>query len=412
MPEQLLHATHKWKNLFKSATTSLLKNRMRSLLTALGIIIGVGAVIVMVSIGQGVRANIQGRISSMGANLLTVSPVRAMTGGVSQQATRNTLKPEDAEALRAQVQELEAVSAVTQSRQQVVSRNGNWNTTIQGGDPSYFDIRNWTLDTGRTFNESEVRGRAKVAVIGQTVVTQLFPNQNPIGQQIRIGTVPFTVIGTLEEKGSGFGGNQDDVVIAPWSTVLYRLSGERYLQSINVSAASPDVMAVAEARIQSVMRVQHGLQTGQADDFEVQNQADLLETASSVTQTLTLFLGAIAGISLLVGGIGIMNIMLVSVTERTREIGIRLAVGARGSDVLEQFLVEAVMLSLAGGILGMGIGVGLAALVTNLMGMPLVISPLVLLIAAGFSGAVGVFFGYYPARKAAALDPIEALRYE
>jgi putative ABC transport system permease protein len=328
------------------------------------------------------------------------------------EANRNTLLPKDVEAIREQVRELEGTSAVTQSRQQVVGRQGNWNTTIYGVDPAYFTIRNWTLASGRIFTESEVRGRAKIAVVGQTIVDELFAGANPVGQQVRIGTVPFQIIGTLEEKGSGFGGNQDDVVITPWTTVLYRLNGERFLQSINVSAAGDDVMAIAEARIRSVLRIQHGLLPGQPDDFEIQNQADLMETVSSVTQTLTLFLGAIAGISLFVGGIGIMNIMLVSVTERTREIGIRLAVGARGSDVLEQFLVEAVLLSIAGGILGLAVGIGLAALITNLLDMPLLISPSVPLIATGFSGAVGIFFGYYPARKAAALDPIQALRYE
>ena len=401
-----------WKNLLKAAASSLLKNRMRSLLTALGIIIGVGAVIVMVSIGQGVRANIQGEISSIGANLLTVSPVRSESGGVRMESTSNTLVPEDADALREQVTQLGAVSEVAQSRQQVVGGGQNWNTTVYGVAPSYFSIRNYALAAGRTFTDAEVRSRAKVAVLGQTVAEELFGSESAVGEQVRIGAQPFTVIGTLEEKGSGFGGDQDDVVIAPWTTVLYRLSGERYLQSISVSAASEDVMTVAEARMESVLRVQHGLTPGQSADFEIRNQADLLETASSVTQTLTLFLGAIAGVSLLVGGIGIMNIMLVSVTERTREIGIRLSVGARGSDVLEQFLVEAVLLSLAGGAIGIGLGIGLAALVTHLMGMPLVVSPVVLAAAAGFSGAVGVFFGYYPARKAAALDPIQALRYE
>ena len=412
MSEPIRHLLKKWRNLFRAASTSLLKNRMRSLLTALGIIIGVGAVIVMVSIGQGVRANIQGEISSMGANLITVSPVRTRTGGVSRETIRNTLVPEDVEALREQVPELEAVSAVTQVRQQVVGPGGNWSTTVYGADRAYFGIRNWTLAAGRSFTDDEVRARAKVAVIGQTVINQLFPGRNPIGQQIRIGTVPFTVVGTLEAKGSSFGGDQDDVVIAPWSTVLYRLSGDRFLQSINVSARNEDGMAVAEARVRSVLRTQHGLHPGQADDFEIRNQADILETASAITQTLTLFLGAIASISLLVGGIGIMNIMLVSVTERTREIGIRKSIGARRKDIMRQFLLEAFFLCQVGGLFGILLGV----LVGNGVAVYFDISgtfPWGWAIAAvAMVSVISLVFGGYPAYKAARLDPIDALRYE
>ena len=402
----------KWTSLLKAATQSLLKNRLRSLLTALGIIIGVGAVIVMVSIGQGVSADINGQISAMGANLLTVSPVRAQSGGVSRSTTRNTLLPADAEALR-EIPELAAVSEVAQTQSQVVANGENWSTTVYGVAPAYLEIRDYALASGRVFTDDEVRGRAKVVVVGQTVAEELFGDESPIGQSVRIGSVPATVVGVLEEKGGGgFGGDQDDVVLAPWTTVLYRLSGQRYLGSITTSATGDDAMTVAEARIRSTLRIRHSLAQNEADDFEVSNQEDIIETANSLSTTLTLFLGAIAGVSLLVGGIGIMNIMLVSVTERTREIGIRLSVGARGSDVLEQFLVEAILLSVAGGLIGIGLGVGLTVVVTNAMGLPLVLSPTILALSAGVAGAIGVFFGYYPARKAAALDPIQALRYE
>ena len=402
----------KWISLLKAATQSLLKNRLRSLLTALGIIIGVGAVIVMVSIGQGVSADINGQISAMGANLLTVSPVRAQSGGVSRSTTRNTLLPADAEALR-EIPELAAVSEVAQTQSQVVANGENWSTTVYGVAPAYLEIRDYALASGRVFTDDEVRGRAKVVVVGQTVAEELFGDESPIGQSVRIGSVPATVVGVLEEKGGGgFGGDQDDVVLAPWTTVLYRLSGQRYLGSITTSATGDDAMTVAEARIRSTLRIRHSLAQNEADDFEVSNQEDIIETANSLSTTLTLFLGAIAGVSLLVGGIGIMNIMLVSVTERTREIGIRLSVGARGSDVLEQFLVEAILLSVAGGLIGIGLGVGLTVVVTNAMGLPLVLSPTILALSAGVAGSIGVFFGYYPARKAAALDPIQALRYE
>ncbi len=403
---------NKWIRLLKAASKSLLKNRLRSLLTALGIIIGVGAVISMVSVGQGVSVNINDQISAMGSNLLTVTPVRAESGGVAQSASLDTLDPEDAEALRA-IPELVAVSEVTQSQQQVVANGENWSTTVYGVAPEYLTIRNYELSAGRAFTADEVRTRAKVVVIGQTVVDELFGEDNAIGAQIQIGSVPAMVIGVLEAKGSGgFGGDQDDVVMAPWPTVLYRLSGERTLGSIAASATDEDALTVAEARIRTTLRAEHGLVPSEDDDFDIRNQEDILETANSLATTLTLFLGAIAGVSLLVGGIGIMNIMLVSVTERTREIGIRLSVGARGSDVLEQFLVEAILLSLVGGVLGVGLGLGLTVLVTDAMGLPLVVSPIVLVVAAGVSGVIGVFFGYYPARKAAALDPIQALRYE
>ncbi len=404
----------KWKKLMRAATSSILRNRMRSLLTILGVIIGVGAVIVMVTVGQGAQKDIEDRISSLGANMITVSPPPRERGGVSRGfGGRSTLTLEDVEVLRQQATRLSAISAFVRTGGQVVGGSGNWSTSVNGVSPDYPAIRDWDLEEGVFFTERDVQARRKVAVLGKAVADALFPDGRAVGQRIRVGSVPFQVIGVLKEKGqAGMGGNQDDVVLAPATTVFYRLSGKDNIDMIYASATSEADLSAAQTEIETILRAQHKLRAGQANDFQINNLTDVVETASSVIGTFTLLLGSIAAVSLVVGGIGIMNIMLVSVTERTREIGIRLAIGAHGSDVLAQFLVEAAMLSLVGGIVGVLSGLGIGYGITNLLDVPMTINPVIIAVAVAFSLAVGLFFGYYPARKAAALDPIQALRYE
>jgi putative ABC transport system permease protein len=405
----------KWKKLFRAAFNSLLKNRMRSILTMLGVIIGVGAVAILVSLGQSAQAIIEEQITALGSNLIIVTPAKAESRGVSAGArTANTLTLEDADALVSQGTELSGVSGMVSAGGQVIGGIGNWATKVQGVSPSYLTVRSWELSEGSFFGEREVQGRAKVAILGQTVADELFPGQSPLGAQIRVRNVPFRVIGVLESKGSsGMGGDdQDDVVLAPVTTVLYRLAGGRNINVIFASAKDAARMDEAEAEVRGIIRSHHRLRSQEADDFRVQNQAEIIEFAGDVLGALTALLGAIAGVSLLVGGIGIMNIMLVSVTERTREIGIRLAVGARGSDVLSQFLVEAVVLCVVGGLAGTGLAFGAAAIASRATEYTVTVGWDVVLLAVGFSAAIGIFFGFYPARKAARLDPIDALRYE
>ena len=405
----------KWKKLFRAAFDSLLKNRMRSILTMLGVIIGVGAVAILVSLGQSAQAIIEEQITALGSNLIIVTPAKAESRGVSAGArAANTLTLEDADALVSQGTELSGVSGMVGAGGQVIGGIGNWATKVQGVSPSYLTVRSWELSEGSFFGEREIQGRAKVAVLGQTVADELFPGQSPLGAKIRVRNVPFRVIGVLKSKGSsGIGADdQDDVVLAPLTTVLYRLSGGRNIGLIFASAADATRMDEAEAEVRGIIRAQHRLRSQQADDFEVQNQAEIIEFAGDALGALTALLGAIAGVSLVVGGIGIMNIMLVSVTERTREIGIRLAVGARGSDVLSQFLVEAVVPCVIGGILGTALAFGVAAGVSRATEYTVTVGWSVVLLAVGFSAAIGIFFGFYPARKAAQLDPIDALRYE
>ena len=403
----------KWKNVLRVAFQSLSKNRMRSLLTCLGIIIGVSAVIVMVAIGEGSQADIEARIGALGANMIMIFPGASRMGGVSQGAgTLNRLTLDDAEKLAKEATLSIAISPVVTARAQVIGGESNWNTSISGVSTDYLTIRAWDLESGEFFTERDIRARSKVAVLGKDVADNLFPGQDPVGQKIRIRNTPFKVIGVLTEKGQGPRGSEDDVILAPSTTVLYRLSGGQYIDMIYASANSREQSPEAQEELQELLREAHRLSPGEDDDFMVRNQAEITEAVSETSRTMTLLLGSIAAVSLVVGGIGIMNIMLVSVTERTREIGIRLAVGARGSDVLAQFLAEAVVLSLVGGCIGILAAFGLAFILNRYVGLHTLVNPGIVLLAFGFSGAVGIFFGFYPARKAAALNPIDALRYE
>jgi putative ABC transport system permease protein len=404
----------KWQKLIKVALQSITKNKMRSLLTMLGIIIGVGSVITLVALGQGSQKDIQGQIASLGTNLLIIHSGSSRTAGVrGGEDSLQTLTMADTERLQDKATLLQAVSPVITVHEQVIAGRNNWNTSVTGVAPEYPAIRNLSMASGTFFDERDVKTRNKVAVLGKTVVDQLFPGEDPVGARIRIRNVPFKVIGVLAPKGqTAMGTDQDDVILAPSTTVLYRLSDGKTVRAIMASAASAEGMESAKAEITTLLRQTHHLQPGQEDDFHIRDQTEINQMATRVTGTMTLLLSSIAGVSLLVGGIGIMNIMLVSVTERTREIGIRMAIGARPGDVLVQFLIEAVILSLLGGVIGILAGMGTAALLGSLMGTSTVISPAVILGSVAFTGAVGIFFGFYPARKAANLNPIEALRYE
>jgi putative ABC transport system permease protein len=402
-----------WINIEKVAFKSIIRNRMRSLLTSLGIVIGVCSVIVMVAIGQGSQRRITNQIAALGTNLLMVRPGASQFGGISRGAgSENRLTLSDAEKI-AEGHYIDAVSPMVRVEAQVIGGGNNWSTSIEGVSVEYLKIRDWKLASGAFFEDKDIRAKKKVAVLGKTVADELFPEQSPIGEKIRIQSTPFTVIGVLTEKGqSSFGRDADDVILAPSTTVLYRLKGGQYIDMIYVSAVSPELMDAAEEEITQILRTTHRIKSGEDDDFSIRNQTEIIEMASSTFETLTLLLGAIAAVSLLVGGIGIMNIMLVSVTERTREIGIRLSVGARSSDILIQFLIEAIVLSLSGGFIGIILAFAVTFLLSNFAGMSTVINPMTVLMAFAFAAAVGIFFGFYPARKAANLNPIDALRYE
>jgi putative ABC transport system permease protein len=399
--------------LVKVATQSILKNKMRTFLTMLGIVIGVAAVIVMVAVGYGAQASIQKQIGALGTNMIMVMPGASSTGGVNQgAATFNRITLEDYEKVQRESLLLSAVSPVVFTNTQAISNQGNWRTRINGVSTAYQQIRDWPVDQGTFFTEADLRGMRKVAVLGATVAKNLFPDGDPVGQQMQIRDVPFTVVGVLRSKGQNAGGmDADDIIIVPYTTAQSRLSRQRVGQII-ASTSSPQDVPAAQEEIRGIMREAHKLGDGDEDDFTIRNQDEIAAAASSATQVMTLLLAAIASISLLVGGIGIMNIMLVSVTERTREIGIRMAIGARGSDVLTQFLVESVAISVIGGIIGVLLGLAGSALLGHFTGWNTVTPPEAIVIAVGFSAAVGVFFGFYPARQAAALNPIQALRYE
>ena len=403
----------KTRTLIKLAVQSIRKNKMRAALTMLGIIIGVAAVLVMVGVGYGARTRIRQQINNLGTNMIVITPGAAQQGGVSQgaQAFPN-LSLADVDKIRGESQYVSAVSPVVVSRAPVIGPAGNWRTLINGVDTDYQTIRDWQTTSGDFFSADDVRANRKVAVIGNTVAQNLFPGEDPVGAEIQIRSSVFTVMGVLAPKGqTASGSDSDDVVLMPYTTASQTLSGRSFLPQILASTTNEQDIPAAQEEIRALLRESHRVEGG-ADDFTVRNQADLASAAESSTQVMTLLLAAIASISLLVGGIGIMNIMLVSVTERTREIGIRMAIGARGSDVLTQFLVESVVMGVFGGIIGLAFGFAGAKLLGHFTGWQTVISPLFMLVAVGFSGAVGVFFGYYPARKAAALNPIQALRYE
>ncbi|OLD91314.1 MAG: hypothetical protein AUG81_00495 [Verrucomicrobia bacterium 13_1_20CM_4_54_11] len=399
---------------FNVALRALRRNKMRSVLTALGIIIGVGAVIAMVGIGNGAKAQVEAQIASLGQNVIlifsgstTSSGIRTGWGGAG------TLKIEDAEAIRREVPGVIGVSEEVVSTTQVAAGNQNWFTRIYGESADYFDIRQWPLADGAPFTAQDVRSANKVCVIGRTTATQIYGNENPIGQILRIKEVPFTITGVLMPKGlSTQGVDQDDIVIMPYTSAMKRVIGGTTLRNINVQIGDPQQLEAAQQQIISLLRQRHNIRPGRDDDFTVRNQQEIAQAATATSRVMTLLLGAIAGVSLVVGGIGIMNIMLVSVTERTREIGVRMAVGAHGSDILTQFLIEAVTLSSVGGLIGIVCGIGASKILSAYANWPTLISISSIAIAFLFSAAVGIFFGFYPARKAAALDPIEALRYE
>jgi len=404
----------KWKSLIKVALKSIMKNRMRSFLTMLGIIIGVASVIALISVGRGTQADISGKIQSMGTNLLMVMPGASGFGGVSRGAgSWHTLTLADAEKIEKEATLVTQVSPVVRESAQVIAGRNNWFTSVQGVAQNYAIIRNWPIDRGVFFTDRDVKALAKVAVLGATVADTLFPGQDPIGARIRVGNVPFTVIGVLGKKGQNMmGSDQDDVILAPSTTVLFRLGDGKWINSITVSAASEQQTDAARSEIESILRRAHRLSGSEDNDFSIRTQTELNEMATSVTKMMTMLLSAVAGVSLLVGGIGIMNIMLVSVTERTREIGIRLAIGAREADVLVQFLIEAAIISLMGGLLGILLGLVTAGVIGRAISASIVIDPVTIAVSFFFSGIIGVFFGFYPAKKAAALNPIEALHYE
>jgi putative ABC transport system permease protein len=397
------------------ALSALGRNKMRSFLTALGIIIGVGAVIAMVSIGQGAKKEVEKTFNSMGTNLLFVrpgsSPFRGRSSGMGSAVN---LTEADAWAIEEQCESVTYVSPNVSGRAQTIYGNKNWNTSIQGVGADYPKIRNWTIESGTFFDENMVKTAQKACVLGSEVSENLFEGADPIGQIIRINKMPFKVIGLLESKGqSGGWFNQDDVIIVPYTTAQRRLLGiTDHIHSIDVSAVSTEEAEEAQAQIEDLLRIRHKIAPGAEDDFHVGNMTDIAQGASESTQILTILLGGIASVSLLVGGIGIMNIMLVSVTERIREIGIRMSVGAREKDILLQFLTEAIVLSVIGGLIGIGVGIAGSKLISQFAGWQTIVSVGSIALAFLFSGSVGVFFGFYPARKASKLDPIEALRYE
>ena len=402
--------------IIRIAFRALVRNKMRAVLTMLGIIIGVSAVIAMVSIGEGASASVQAQIDSFGTNLLFVSAGAQNVGGVRSgtgDSGTNTLTVEDLDAIKREVPSVALVTPAVNARSQLVFGNSNWNTSLQGVSEQHTDIRKWQIQSGEFFTDADVRTAARVIVIGQTISDNLFAGTDPVGQTLRVMNLPFRVVGVMSRKGQDAQGrDQDDIAFAPYTTVQKKVLGSPRVQIAYVSAISQDATYTAQSQITDLLRQRHKLDANVPDDFTVRNMTDIADAANATSKTMTILLACIAGVSLLVGGIGIMNIMLVSVTERTREIGIRMAIGARSSAVRSQFLIESVVLSLTGGMVGIALGVVVSLLIPAMLGWPTLVSMMAIVGSAIFSVAVGVFFGYYPARKAAALDPIEALRYE
>ena len=402
-------------NILRIAFRALARNKVRSALTALGVIIGVASVIAMIALGSGARAAIDEQIQSTGTNVVYVSSGSfnrpgAAHGGIG---TVQTLTLEDATAIRDQVATVSRLTPVVRGRAQVVAGNQNWNTSIEGGNEEYLTVRNWPIAEGANISPRDVLVADKVCLLGDTVAKTLYPGDDPVGQVVRVKNLPFRVIGVLSPKGQGqWGQDQDDIVIAPYTTIQKKLLGITYIHQVMISASRADAVEKTAIDVTRLLRQRHRSQSPEEDDFSVRTVEEMAQTRTQLAQTMTGLLMSVASVSLLVGGIGIMNIMLVSVTERTREIGLRMAVGARTRDILSQFLTEAVSLSVLGGLAGIALGVLVSSTLTRVLGWPTMVTLGAILVAFAFAAAVGIFFGYYPARKAANLDPIDALRYE
>jgi putative ABC transport system permease protein len=402
-------------NLFKIAITAIIRNKMRSFLTMLGIMIGVAAVIAMLAIGQGSNESIRSTISSMGTNLINVMPASQNRGGVHQgRSTSPTLVVGDISYLKNNSKLISAISPELDGSGQIVYGSNNWPTSIYSGNEEYTYIKKYEVETGRIYTTQEIKNAAKVCLVGHTVIENIFSeNEDPIGKTIRFNKIPFKIIGVLKEKGDNtFGQDQDDMILAPYTTVMKRIFRQTYLRAIVISAKSEDQITETSAEITELLRLSHKLKDSEDDDFEIRTQEELISNFGSISEMMLVLLGSIAAISLIVGGIGIMNIMYVSVTERTREIGLRMAIGGKSKDILRQFLLEALLLSVLGGVIGIGLGVAASYIVENVMGWPILITTNSILLSFLFCTFIGIFFGWYPARKASALNPIEALRHE
>jgi putative ABC transport system permease protein len=403
-------------NILKVAFRALGRNKLRSLLTALGIIIGVACVVATIGIGEGAKTQSENQLKSLGTNFLMVFPGTTTSSGARMgMGSSSKLSEADVDAIRSEVRSVIYVSAAIRTGAQIIYGNQNWSTSINGGEVDWPLIRSWNVDQGQFFTDADNRAASKVCVLGRTVVTNLFGDEDPIGKMIRIKNIPFRVVGVLESKGgSMMGQDQDDTIIAPYQTVRKKIMGTTAVGSVLASAASNEMVTQAQEEITALLRQRHKINkaTGQDDDFMIRSQTEMLQQAEEQSKTMSMLLWSIAGVSLLVGGIGIMNIMLVSVTERTREIGVRMAIGAKGSDIRAQFLVEAVVLAITGGVLGIALGVGIQRAVAYYAHWPVLVSTNSVTLAFLFSALIGVTFGFYPALKASRLDPIEALRYE